>query len=89
MNAPKCTHCNDTGEIGGYGYLDCTHCNAAEDRAALNAYVKELGPTTEYDLVWHVHQRALELARQEQAASIAALGIEAARTFDQDHHKSQ
>lgn len=64
MSEPKCKVCSDTGETGQYGILDCRAegCTAAEDRAALNAYVAELGPITQYDLVWHVHQRAMELA---------------------------
>lgn len=32
--AVKCAHCGDTGMGEGSDYLDCTYCDAAEERAA-------------------------------------------------------
>lgn len=50
VSAPKCSVCNDTGDAHGTGNLDCTACGAAEDRAALNAYVQSLGPGSAEEL---------------------------------------
>lgn len=59
MTAPCCPVCFGTGDASGQGALDCTACSAATTRAALNAYVKSLGPVTQEDLLWLVHQRAV------------------------------
>lgn len=59
----KCQHCQDTGEIDQMGSLDCTHCEVAIHRNNLNMFVEELGPVTPNDLVWAVHQRAIEQER--------------------------
>jgi hypothetical protein len=71
MSAPACTICHGTGEASGDGNLDCTACSAASDRAALNAYVKSLGPVAKEDLLWLVHQRAV--SQVQQAAPKQAL----------------
>lgn len=36
----NCPHCNDTGSLSKDlgGYLDCAHCDVAEQRAALDAW---------------------------------------------------
>jgi len=36
----NCTHCNDTGSLSKEldGYLDCVHCDVAEQRAALDTW---------------------------------------------------
>lgn len=59
MTAPRCSICFDTGMADDSDMLDCTACSAPTDRAALNAYVKYLGPMSQEDLIWLVHQRAV------------------------------
>ena len=58
---PRCTACGDTGETSHYGVLDCCApgCTAAQERAALNAYIESLPPLTPYDKHWHAYQFAL------------------------------
>ena len=51
-----CPHCQNTGKTQGSGYLDCVHCDAAVERAALNAAIAALPPMTKDDLVWYVFQ---------------------------------
>ncbi len=38
----SCPHCNDTGSLSKdlYGFFDCAHCTAAEERTALEAWAK-------------------------------------------------
>lgn len=65
----KCQVCCDTGEKHFNGDLDCDApgCTAAEDRAALNRYVKKLGPLTSFDRDWMVYQYAsLDVKRKLQ-----------------------
>jgi ferredoxin-like protein FixX len=40
----KCSHCNDTGSLSKDldGFLDCTHCDVATERAKLEAWAFEL-----------------------------------------------
>ena len=37
-----CAHCNGTGSLSKQldGYLDCVHCDAAEERAKLESWSK-------------------------------------------------
>lgn len=37
---PNCAHCADTGSLSKDldGYLDCTHCDVAQERSALEAW---------------------------------------------------
>lgn len=39
-----CTHCNNTGSLSKDlgGYLDCGHCDVAEERAKLEAWAVEM-----------------------------------------------
>lgn len=54
-----CPVCQDSGQMNHRGYLDCGHCSAATERAALNAYIESIGPMTPYDERWHAYQFAL------------------------------
>lgn len=36
----KCTHCNDTGDQYGKGYLDCCYCDEADRRAKAGALIR-------------------------------------------------
>lgn len=68
-----CAICNDTGKLPGSDYLDCG-CQAASDRAELDAWSAELPIYQEpADYRWAIHQRARQIERQEQAARIAEL----------------
>lgn len=68
--APKntdrtCPFCNFTGEVDASGSLDCTSCNAATERAALNEFVKAEGRfLADSDLHWLIHLRAFNMARK-------------------------
>ncbi len=78
--ATKCPHCLGTGMLAGSYDLDCTHCDVAHQRLALDAIMREhAGPETELsDLLWAIHQRAFamgmaaaaELAKAKQDADI-------------------
>lgn len=59
-----CPICNDTGETGAYGILDCAApgCTAAVDRAAMNAVIEALPPMTAYDKHWAAFQLGYALA---------------------------
>lgn len=61
---PKCTVCGDTGEVERLGLLDCAHCDAADQRRALNAFVMANRLETASDLCWMIHQRAVAMMRQ-------------------------
>ena len=61
----KCEHCKDTGELGYLGFLDCTHCDAAQKRVALNRYAKSLGNMAETDFAWAIYQYAVKQESKE------------------------
>lgn len=68
----SCTRCQDTGEATSAGMLDCTACDAADERVALNEFARRRGVMVPMvDVLWQVHQRAVE---QERAKARAALG---------------
>ena len=69
MNTPHCAVCGDTGRRTGSDFLDCTACDAATERAALNgAVIAHLltpgAAASPEDLHWTIHQRALASERQ-------------------------
>ncbi len=80
MNA--CTHCNGTGEVGQQGFLDCVHCDAATERAALNAFVDSLKHATHYDIHWAIHQRAMAIAQARMDAQTIVVGLPRRRATD-------
>ncbi len=58
MNCEKCfdvTLGYATGEVDQRGNLDCAHCNAATERTALNAAMRDVCLTTK-DQDWHAYQ---------------------------------
>lgn len=69
----KCLWCENTGESGQAGILDCAqpNCTAAADRHAMNEFVANLKHATDYDIHWAIHQRATEIAEQKAAQSFA------------------
>lgn len=67
----KCDKCNDTGSCDKSGdYLDCGHCDAAMQRAAMNDFLDKLPAMGDYDAAWLVHQRALDMAPKQKADHI-------------------
>lgn len=59
----KCDFCQDTGSMHhDSDILDCTHCNSATQRAAMNDFLDKLPAMGDYDAAWLVHQRALAMA---------------------------
>ena len=54
----RCKVCDDTGETGQYGILDCeeTGCTAAVERDAVCAAVAAAEPLSKYDLQWLAYQ---------------------------------
>jgi len=69
----KCTVCQDSGKTAGSYDLDCTHCAVADQRVALNEFSHNASDAEGdlADLLWAIHQRAVE---QERAKARAALG---------------
>lgn len=63
MSAPRCTICDDTGEVGQRGSLDCRSCNAAETRMRLNAHMAFALHMPVADRDWAVFQYAQSLVR--------------------------
>jgi len=64
MNTPKCSTCRDTGHRDPSSFdLDCTDCDVAEQRNALNQFADMERRKTLYifDLYWAIHQRALAM----------------------------
>jgi hypothetical protein len=55
----KCAHCNNTGSLSKSldGYLDCAHCDVAEERRKLESWglrLASLHGTTA--AMWLIHQ---------------------------------
>jgi hypothetical protein len=57
---PKCSHCADTGSLSKEleGQLDCGHCEAADDRVALEAWCNENIPkgSSKSAAAWLIYQ---------------------------------
>lgn len=53
-----CVECSNSGERGQSGMLDCSAigCNAATERATLDAHLLALGRLHERDLVWAAYK---------------------------------
>lgn len=69
MNTPKCSTCRDTGHRDPSSFdLDCTDCDVAEQRAALNKFADEQKGVSLYqaDRHWAIHQRALAMAPKQE-----------------------
>lgn len=54
----SCTHCNDTGSLSKnlHGYLDCTHCDTAEERVAVNIWADRAAPYVDQVDAWLIYQ---------------------------------
>lgn len=54
-----CVHCNDTGSLSksDAGYLDCPHCDVAQERADLEAWARRNAPSAAMLDVWAIYQR--------------------------------
>lgn len=71
MSAPRCAVCLDTGSRDKSGdYLDCTDCEAASMRAALNEWSSKLPLMDPTDYRWAIHQRALAMAPKQEAPKV-------------------
>lgn len=63
----KCNECHDTGSLDKSGqWLNCVSCEAATDRAALEAFITKSPRMEEHDLAWRIHQRALAMAPKQE-----------------------
>lgn len=86
MSAHTCPFCHDTGEFNHDGMLDCTRCDAAVNRTAMNEFVRTIERefATEGDIHWAIHQRATKLAeeafmRKYEAMQIVVPAVEPSR----------
>lgn len=54
-----CAHCNDTGSLSkdALGYMDCVHCDVAEERVALEAWAGGEGYFSTRSALWAIYQR--------------------------------
>lgn len=64
----KCDKCNDSGMILGSYNFDCSACEAATDRVALEAFIESLPAMGEQEQAWRIHQRALAMAPKQDEA---------------------
>lgn len=65
----KCDKCNDSGSLNKFSlYYDCTSCDAAEQRVALEKFRDELLEKGEGfdDIAFAIHQRALAMAPKQE-----------------------
>ena len=61
----SCKFCNGTGDMTGHGYLDCTRCEAATERAKFNNWAKRAGiPATAETWAIFQHGKALVAAEK-------------------------
>lgn len=84
MNTPKCSTCNDTGSTSKHmnGHMDCTSCDAATERAALEAFIEKMPAMDDHELTWAIHQRALAMApKQEALHGMAFIGMVGSEQF--------
>lgn len=66
--AIKCKVCGDTGSTSEFGYLDCIHCGAAQERHALELWsVSNCKVPLSDDDLWTVYQHGKEAARKESS----------------------
>lgn len=54
----SCTHCNDTGSLSKelWGYLDCAHCEVAEERMRVESWARRATPGVMAHDVWTIYQ---------------------------------
>ncbi|MCG2586533.1 hypothetical protein [Massilia sp. TS11] len=67
----SCLHCDDTGSLSKSldGALDCPHCEAAPERAALNAWAKrELCSKVDEAELYLIYVRGKAAGMEEVAA---------------------
>lgn len=67
----NCQKCMDTGSLNaacdsGGEYYDCTDCNVADQRAALDKFADKQ-TSDGRELHWAIHQRALAMAPKQEA----------------------
>ena len=62
----NCVHCNDTGSLSKEwdGYLDCAHCDTAEERAALDVWAAQHAPDCPSWDLWPIYQHGKAAAAQ-------------------------
>ena len=54
----KCEHCDDTGSLSkdAEGFLDCTHCDVAEERVVLEHWAGKQKLDCGLTALWLVYQ---------------------------------
>lgn len=68
----KCGACGDTGSLPGSEYLDCTHCDVADDRSKLESWASTAiisCGVSDADL-WLIYQYGKAAGRNEQQPKI-------------------
>lgn len=63
----SCPHCNDTGSLSKTiygGYLDCVHCEVAEERMRVEAWARRATPLVLAHDVWAIYQHGKAAAEQ-------------------------
>ena len=63
----SCPHCNDTGSLSKdlHGYLDCAHCDVAEQRAGLEAWaLANAKNCDDMTAAWLIYQHGKAAAAQ-------------------------
>ncbi len=61
----NCTHCNDTGSLSKTiygGYLDCAHCEVAEERMRVEAWARRATPQVLAHDAWIIYQQGKSAA---------------------------
>ncbi|MBQ5963178.1 hypothetical protein [Massilia sp. ZL223] len=60
-----CAHCADTGSLSKtiYGFLDCAHCDVAEERARVEAWARRATPEVQAHSVWLIYQQGKASAK--------------------------
>ena len=63
-----CGHCNDTGSLSKsvHGHLDCPHCDATEERLALEDWATPFRHHDISALLWLVYQRGKQAEQINQ-----------------------
>lgn len=60
-----CAHCEGTGSLTKtiYGFLDCTYCDVAEERARVEAWARRATPQVWPHEVWLIYQHGKAAAK--------------------------
>lgn len=66
----SCTRCDDTGSLSKnpYGHLDCPHCEASTERAALDGWMRDNAFRVDAADAWAIYQHGKAAARRSSRA---------------------